>query len=207
MQLVAGDGSRRKSVEINLDGQAAELGDGSIVVASITSCTNTSNPSVMLAAGLVAKKASAAKQAPPVVAAVVEEEEPPKPKPPTRKVPAAKLAKIEELLLEKRRAPTQTLGRELDELVNQEKGHRSDLEEIASEANDHDSVCEIMDNQSSQIGQIDTALQKIAEGSYGVCEDCGGEIAWARMEALPFASQCIECKRKAEIAGEFSQLL
>ncbi|AFL73860.1 aconitate hydratase AcnA [Thiocystis violascens] len=42
-----------------IDGQTVELSDGSIVVAAITSCTNTSNPSVMLAAGLVAKKAAA----------------------------------------------------------------------------------------------------------------------------------------------------
>jgi aconitate hydratase len=40
-------------------GQEVEISDGSIVVAAITSCTNTSNPSVMLAAGLVAKKAAA----------------------------------------------------------------------------------------------------------------------------------------------------
>jgi len=39
-----------------IDGQHVEISDGSIVVAAITSCTNTSNPSVMLAAGLVAKK-------------------------------------------------------------------------------------------------------------------------------------------------------
>jgi aconitate hydratase len=44
-------------VEVNFDGNSAELGDGTVVIAAITSCTNTSNPSVMVAAGLVAKKA------------------------------------------------------------------------------------------------------------------------------------------------------
>jgi aconitate hydratase len=42
---------------VQMDGQAQELHNGSVVIAAITSCTNTSNPSVMLAAGLVAKKA------------------------------------------------------------------------------------------------------------------------------------------------------
>jgi len=42
-----------------IDGREVEIADGSIVVAAITSCTNTSNPSVMLGAGLVAKKAAA----------------------------------------------------------------------------------------------------------------------------------------------------
>ena len=46
-----------KSVDFQMDGQDLTLGDGSVVIAAITSCTNTSNPSVMIAAGLVARKA------------------------------------------------------------------------------------------------------------------------------------------------------
>ena len=58
----AGNGSARavrRTAQIELDGQRAEIGDGTIVVAAITSCTNTSNPSVMVGAGLMAKKARA----------------------------------------------------------------------------------------------------------------------------------------------------
>ncbi|HEX5323797.1 MAG TPA: aconitate hydratase AcnA [Capsulimonadaceae bacterium] len=47
----------RSAVKATVDGASFELGHGSIVIAAITSCTNTSNPSVMLAAGLLAKKA------------------------------------------------------------------------------------------------------------------------------------------------------
>ncbi len=46
-----------KSVDINLNGQSVKFSDGDLVVAAITSCTNTSNPSVVMAAGLLAKKA------------------------------------------------------------------------------------------------------------------------------------------------------
>ncbi|XP_078432566.1 aconitate hydratase, cytoplasmic-like [Wolffia australiana] len=49
--------SQNKVVKFSFHGQPAELKHGSIVIAAITSCTNTSNPSVMLGAGLVAKKA------------------------------------------------------------------------------------------------------------------------------------------------------
>jgi len=42
-----------------MNGQTFDLGDGAVVIAAITSCTNTSNPAVMLAAGLLAKKAAA----------------------------------------------------------------------------------------------------------------------------------------------------
>ncbi len=51
------DSSDKKSVEINLDGQDVAISNGSVVIAAITSCTNTSNPYAMLGAGLVAKKA------------------------------------------------------------------------------------------------------------------------------------------------------
>ncbi|HEX7022818.1 MAG TPA: aconitate hydratase AcnA, partial [Trueperaceae bacterium] len=49
-----------KSAKVTLDGQTHDLHHGDVVIAAITSCTNTSNPSVMLAAGLVAKKAAEA---------------------------------------------------------------------------------------------------------------------------------------------------
>ena len=54
----------RRTVEIEIDDERMAIGDGSIVVAAITSCTNTSNPSVMVGAGLMAKKARALGMAP-----------------------------------------------------------------------------------------------------------------------------------------------
>jgi aconitate hydratase len=49
---------RARAVPVELDGKRFELEHGAVVIAAITSCTNTSNPSVMVAAGLVAKKAA-----------------------------------------------------------------------------------------------------------------------------------------------------
>src|SRR6185295_10498258 len=51
------EGSPRKHAAVKNNGDQFELADGSVVIAAITSCTNTSNPSLMLGAGLVAKKA------------------------------------------------------------------------------------------------------------------------------------------------------
>ncbi|MFZ9701567.1 MAG: aconitate hydratase AcnA [Candidatus Nanopelagicales bacterium] len=48
---------RDKKIEVNLDGEKFDLTHGAVVIAAITSCTNTSNPEVMIGAGLVAKKA------------------------------------------------------------------------------------------------------------------------------------------------------
>ena len=57
---VAETKKRERAKVKNKDGDEFELADGAVVIAAITSCTNTSNPSVMLGAGLLAKKAVAA---------------------------------------------------------------------------------------------------------------------------------------------------
>lgn len=108
------------------------------------------------------------------------------------------------MLDQKRRALTRHIQVELTELERPEKKHRADLEEIASDTHETDSLCEIMGIESTQIDQIEKALRQIQDGTYGVCEDCGGEIPLARLEALPFATQCVECKRRAEFAGRLS---
>lgn len=46
------------------------------------------------------------------------------------------------------------------------------------------------------LDDIDTALEKIDAGSYGVCEDCGRSISEARLEAMPAAHYCIDCASK-----------
>jgi len=149
-------------------------------------------------------KVKAAPAAPPAAATSLAGKGPQKPSKPARRIPNAELNKIRTLLSQKKIALTNHLQSELSELEKPEKRHRSDLEEIASDTHDTDSLCEIMDIETSQIGQIDMALKKIDNGTYGICEDCGGEIPLIRLEALPFATQCIECKRKAEIEGRIS---
>ena len=120
-----------------------------------------------------------------------------------RKTPAkvrAGLRKIKKGLLEKRHSLFQQLQAELKEMERPEKRHRADLEEIASDTHDADSLCQIMDINASQLDQIDAALKKIDEGTYGICENCYAEISLPRLAALPFATQCIECKRKSELS-------
>ncbi|RLW69626.1 MAG: aconitate hydratase 1 [gamma proteobacterium symbiont of Stewartia floridana] len=51
------NGGESQTVTTNIDGATTKITDGDVVIAAITSCTNTSNPSVMMAAGLLAKKA------------------------------------------------------------------------------------------------------------------------------------------------------
>ena len=48
------------------------------------------------------------------------------------------------------------------------------------------------------IGQIREALEKIENGTYGICEECEEEISEGRLEARPGTTLCIECKREQE---------
>ena len=57
LSQVRGEETAARSVAVDIDQQSVELSDGDIVVAAITSCTNTSNPAVIVAAGLLAQKA------------------------------------------------------------------------------------------------------------------------------------------------------
>jgi len=54
------------------------------------------------------------------------------------------------------------------------------------------------DNAEQVIAEIDGALKRIEDGTYGTCTNCGREIPRERLEANPWASLCIDCKRKAE---------
>ena len=50
------------------------------------------------------------------------------------------------------------------------------------------------------VERINEALEKINEGTYGICESCGDPIRPERLEALPYATRCIKCQRKDEEA-------
>jgi RNA polymerase-binding protein DksA len=54
------------------------------------------------------------------------------------------------------------------------------------------------ENSEQVLAEIDAALKRIEDGTYGTCVNCGGEIPLARLEAQPWASLCIDCKRRAE---------
>ena len=84
-----------------------------------------------------------------------------------------------------------------------------EVEEVAATADNHlaDTASATLgreidytlgDNAEQVMSEIDAALQRIEDGTYGVCASCGREIPSARLEANPWASLCIDCKRKAE---------
>ena len=105
-------------------------------------------------------------------------------------------------LLSKRAELLQQQRNQLDALHAPDKHHLADLDEMSSDTVDTDSLCAIVDMESQTLEQIDTALEKITGGTYGICEGCESTIKTERMEALPFAAYCIDCQRKNEMASE-----
>jgi DnaK suppressor protein len=54
------------------------------------------------------------------------------------------------------------------------------------------------ENSEHVLKAIDAALTKIEAGTFGICETCGQPIAEERLAAIPYATQCIDCKRREE---------
>ena len=54
------------------------------------------------------------------------------------------------------------------------------------------------EHETAELGAIDAALERLDQGLYGQCSDCGAEIPAARLQAWPTALRCIACQTQAE---------
>jgi DnaK suppressor protein len=61
--------------------------------------------------------------------------------------------------------------------------------------------------KSETLNRIDTALRRINDGTYGGCFECGGEIAEARLRALPFAMRCKDCEEAHETSEHRERIM
>jgi DnaK suppressor protein len=69
----------------------------------------------------------------------------------------------------------------------------ADLEEQATDLENQDALKAIENSEIREIRQIQEALKRISEGTYGICSKCGEDIDPRRLEALPTATRCIAC--------------
>ena len=74
----------------------------------------------------------------------------------------------------------------------------ADPTDRAAAESDRSFLLRIRDRERRLIGKIKEALQRVEEGSFGVCDNCGEEIGEKRLEARPVTTQCIDCKTEAE---------
>ena len=74
----------------------------------------------------------------------------------------------------------------------------ADPADRATAESDRSFTLRIRDRERRLIRKIQAALQRIDDGSYGICEDCGEEIGVPRLKARPVTKLCINCKSKQE---------
>ena len=102
--------------------------------------------------------------------------------------------------IEKLRSEREKLHSKLNlyyhELGTQPDSH--DLEDIASDLIDHELTLTQIRELKQQLKTVDHALQRVAQGTYGVCECCGGKIDSERLEIIPETTLCIQCKARSE---------
>ncbi len=74
----------------------------------------------------------------------------------------------------------------------------SDEADRATAATTADLDNEIARRHGAELRAIDAALARIAQKRYGICDDCGAEISFARLAAFPIATRCVDCQRLRE---------
>ena len=105
------------------------------------------------------------------------------------------------------------LEQQQSEILSASKAHQQSIDESQTgtdfvgpdraaelETLEVDSV--IVDSEANLLEKIEHALQRVADGSYGICEGCKQEIPAARLDAKPSVSLCISCQESHEQAGE-----
>jgi RNA polymerase-binding protein DksA len=104
-------------------------------------------------------------------------------------------ARVEKAIASLRGSHSGTLEDEVEEIAGSSDNH---LGETATATLDREIDFTLGENSEQVLSEIDAALKRIEEGTYGICTKCGKEIAPERLEAYPWASLCIEDAREAE---------
>jgi len=104
---------------------------------------------------------------------------------------------------------TKLLNKQLDELLKKERdipvssvisssGQTPDFTDQATFESDVDLTLHMKERENKLIFKIKEALDRIENGTYGICETCGEEITETRLNARPVTTVCITCKKNQE---------
>jgi DnaK suppressor protein len=107
----------------------------------------------------------------------------------------------------------QELQKDIDALLAQHRDNHSDfrensvldIEDMSLRDSTGAQQIALLESRTKQRNQLDDALRRLDEGTYGICEDCAVPIAQGRLRALPFARRCVECQRQAELFEQIIQ--
>jgi RNA polymerase-binding transcription factor DksA len=123
------------------------------------------------------------------------------------KLTAKELEGFKKLLLAKRafitgdldRLHNETLSKSRQEAAGDISNMPTHMPDIASDNFEQEFSVGLIENVEDEVREIDAALERIEEGSFGICESCNQSVPKARLRAIPYARLCVECKRKEEL--------
>ncbi len=114
----------------------------------------------------------------------------------------ARQERLRKMLLRKREEFETRIREELKEKMNEDLnsvfGAGLDLAEHGNRDLGRDVDYGLLHMYTETLKNIHEALGRVEEGSYGICDECGGKIREKRLQAIPFALYCLECQREKE---------
>jgi DnaK suppressor protein len=108
------------------------------------------------------------------------------------------LKSFQKMLSDWRRELLEEAERAVSGMTHSHKENFPDPADRASLESDRIATLRIRDRERKLVAKIDAAIQRIGDGTYGLCEECGEPIAVERLRARPVTTLCIECKSAQE---------
>jgi RNA polymerase-binding protein DksA len=108
------------------------------------------------------------------------------------------LTERERLEAELQEIESRTARTSESERANELSGYEDHPADLASETFEREKDIAIAESVESLLHRVETALEKLERGSYGICDACGRPIKKARLRALPFATLCLACQDRLE---------
>lgn len=111
------------------------------------------------------------------------------------------LKKMKDVLVTRRKALRMALAGDFSLLNQLHQEASGDSVDFALDSANDEISSQLAEVESRELAQIEVALQKFEDGTYGKCSNCNSNIPLARIEALPYATSCIDCQRQMEESG------
>lgn len=111
------------------------------------------------------------------------------------------LGKLRDVLVRRRDALRKAMAGDLSLLRELRDQGPGDVLDAAVDTAQDELNSQLLEVESRELVQIEDALERLKAGTFGLCEECEKPIPLNRLQALPYATECIECKRKSERRG------
>ena len=115
------------------------------------------------------------------------------------------LLRLHKLLLDRRADLRKKLARELADLRDFRNTNTSDPADVAFESGSDKMASQLAEFDARELGQIERALTRLKQGTYGLCEVCQTRIPIARLNALLYTTCCIKCQREMERCPDWEE--